>query len=429
MRNFKETFLLIFLTLLTSFHISARSYDPDELAMPNLMAGEYIADPENLLSTSTRSQVNHLLNNVRAQTTAEVGVAIVPDLGDMDIEEYSNKLYDLWKIGKADNSNGVLLIISPGSRQARIQTGYGTEGVIPDAVADRIMRHQIIPAMRNGDLDAAVSGASEEIARILTDPEYADELKSAQKGYGTQTEGLSAEDKEALKSAFYGLASIIFVAGGITLIFMWRSNRKNPRQKKILSYRNMVWILIALGLLSLGSGLIWSLIGWLIYRKARNTADPCPNCGNTGRRHLTGNEASIYLTPAQQTETRLKSRNHDVWKCDQCGEVTVDSMDNPFSNYTECDKCGTKAMHIVENRTLVHALPNRKGVGERVYRCEHCGNERRERYIINRDVTAAALGAAALGAARHSGRGGGGFGGFGGFGGGSSGGGGASGRW
>ena len=394
------------------------------------MAGQYIADPENLLSPQTRNAVNRQLAAVREQTTAEVGVAIVPDLGDMEVEDFSNRLYDRWKIGKKDKSNGVLLIISPGSRQARIQTGYGTEGVITDADADLIMRHQIIPAMRQGDLDGAVEGAVSDISRMLTDPKYADELRSAQNGYGSG-ELLSETDKQAIKSTLSWLATILFFVGAVVLVYMWKGNRKKPRQQKVIAYRNMLWILLALGVVSFGAGLVWALIAWLLLRKARRTGDPCPNCGNKKRKLLSGIEATQYLTPSQMTETRLHSRNHDVWKCDQCGLTTVDTFDNPSSKYSVCDRCGTKAMHLVGTATLQRPSAIRNGLGERIYRCEHCGHERRDRYTIPSTGPAIAAGAAALGAAsrRRGGGGYGGGGGFGGFGGGFSGGGGASGRW
>lgn len=435
MKKITLRYFFIFLTvaLLGFADAAARSYTPDEMEEPNLMAGQYIADPENMLSPSTRSEVNAILSQVRAQTTAEVGVAIVPDMGDMQVEEFANRLYDRWGVGKADKDNGVLLIISPGSRQARIQTGYGTEGVIPDAVADRIMRHEIIPAMREGDLDGAVRGATAEISRILTDPEYAEELKSAQTGYGQNTEVLSAKDLEDIKNVFSILETIIFFCGAVALIGFWLSARKKPRAQKIASYKSMNWLLVALTVLSVGAGIVWLLIGLLMYRHARRSSDPCPNCGNKKRRLLSGSEENQYLTPAQQTEQRLKSRRHEVWKCDNCGLATVDSSDNPFSKYTVCDRCGTKAMHSVGHRTLRAASTFHDGEGEEVYRCEHCGHENRKWYRINRHASQAALGAAALGAARRAVRGGfggfGGSGGFGGFGGGSSGGGGASGRW
>lgn len=427
MEKIRTIVLLIFLTLVASFDSAARSYEPSEIPEPNLMAGEFIADPGNLLSPSTKSAVNQRLKMVRDQSTSEVGVAIVPDLGDMEVEDFANRLYDRWKVGKADKDNGVLLIISPESRQARIQTGYGAEGVLPDAVVDGIMRHQIIPNMRNGDLDAAVTESTAEIARVLTDPKNADELRSSQTGYGSGDDLLTPSEKEALKSTFSVLCVIVFIVGGVVLGLIWYNNRKKPRQQKVLSYRNMFWILIVLGVASLGLGLVWALIGWFLLRKARNTSDACPNCGNSRMKHLTGLEASQFLTPAQQTEVRLKSRTHDVWKCARCGQTTVDSFDNPFSTYSRCDKCGTKAMHVVRTDTLRHPTTFRGGEGQRVYRCEHCGHERRERFTIPARGRNAAIAGAALGAGRRSG----GFsgGGFGGFGGGISGGGGASGRW
>lgn len=424
----RKGLLLFLLILYSTFGILARSYSPDELQMPNLMAGEFIADPENLLSAGTKSEVNRTLKDVHDRTTAEVGVAIVPDLGDMEVEDFANKLYDYWKVGKKDNNNGVLLIISPESRQARIQTGYGTEGVLPDAVASYIMRHEIVPAMREGDLDGAVTGATSEIAKILTDPEYAEELRSSQSGYGSQ-ELLTPEEKAALKTTVSWLATILFLAGGIALLCVWISGKKKKRREKVTSYRNLLWILVALGVMSFGAGLIWAVISWLLLKKARNTSDPCPNCGNPKMKHLSGMEAIQHLTPAQQTEKRLRSREHEVWRCQRCGQTTVDTYDNPFSKYTVCDRCGTKAMHSIGSRTVRQPNTFQNGIGEHVSRCEHCGNEYHQRYTIPSRASTAAAGAVILGAGRRRGGFGGGGGGFGGFGGGMSGGGGASGRW
>ncbi len=156
-----------------------RDYEPEDIENPNIRNRyEYVADPEGMLSAQARNQVNERLQQIREATTAEVAVAVVPSIGDYSIEDFSEKVFTRWGLGKKDNDNGVLLLISPDSRKVRIQTGYGTEGVLPDIVCGKIIREAVIPNMQNDCLDCAVEDATLMISKIMTDPEYADELRS-----------------------------------------------------------------------------------------------------------------------------------------------------------------------------------------------------------------------------------------------------------
>lgn len=167
------------------FLAAAKDYSPDEIVNPNVAdRREFVADPGSLLGAGTKSRVNSVLTDLRKQTSAEVAVAVVPSIGDVPIEDFSERLFTQWGLGKSDKDNGVLIVIALDQKRARIQTGYGVEGVLPDISAKKIINRSIIPYMREGDLDDAVEASVRDVARVLSDPVAAEELKSSKKRCG-----------------------------------------------------------------------------------------------------------------------------------------------------------------------------------------------------------------------------------------------------
>lgn len=93
-----------------------------------------------------------------AQTTnsAEIAVVTIESLSGEPIEDVALQIFDSWKIGKASSDSGVLLLLALQDREVRIQTGYGIEGAVPDAVAGRIIRDTMTPLLREGKYAEAV---------------------------------------------------------------------------------------------------------------------------------------------------------------------------------------------------------------------------------------------------------------------------------
>ena len=90
---------------------------------------------------------------------------ITPSLEGLEIEEYSMAVAEVWKVGHKGLDNGVILTVAPNERKVRIEVGYGLEGVIPDAIASRIVRDTILPEFRSGDFEAGiVAGTSAVLA-------------------------------------------------------------------------------------------------------------------------------------------------------------------------------------------------------------------------------------------------------------------------
>ncbi|WP_055105760.1 TPM domain-containing protein [Paenibacillus ihumii] len=114
----------------------------------------YVQDFEQLLTTEQTRYLLALGRALEDRTKAQIAVLTVPSLGDEPIEEYALQALRTYKLGDAKLNNGVLLLVSlgdgqPGSRQVRIEVGYGLEGALPDGKTGRILDQVTIPYIVN----------------------------------------------------------------------------------------------------------------------------------------------------------------------------------------------------------------------------------------------------------------------------------------
>lgn len=104
-----------------------------------------------------RQELNALeqtLRNFNDTSSTQIAIVTVPSLHGYAPNDYAQRLAEQWGIGQKGKDNGILLLVKPKSRnekgQVAIAVGYGLEGVVPDAIASRIIRNEIIPEFQNG---------------------------------------------------------------------------------------------------------------------------------------------------------------------------------------------------------------------------------------------------------------------------------------
>ncbi|HEY2986165.1 MAG TPA: YgcG family protein [Candidatus Binatia bacterium] len=145
-----------------------------------------VNDYANLMPPARGQALEQRLEEFENQTGHQLAVLTIPSLQGEDIEGFGIRVAENWKIGKKKFDNGAILIISKDDRKLRIEVGYGLEGVLPDAIANRIIQDIIVPRFRNGDfpggieagVDAMMKGTSGEPL-----PETARKRKSAAGSY------------------------------------------------------------------------------------------------------------------------------------------------------------------------------------------------------------------------------------------------------
>jgi uncharacterized protein len=118
--------------------------------------GVWVHDEAHILSSQTKAMLESILQAERDSTSNQIAILIVPTLNGESIEDFSLRVAEKWQPGKKEKDNGVLLLISKDDRLMRIETGYGLEGALTDAIASRIIRNEIAPRFRTGDYDGGV---------------------------------------------------------------------------------------------------------------------------------------------------------------------------------------------------------------------------------------------------------------------------------
>ena len=148
----KSLFLLIFFLLCLPF--SAYSLD-----VPKLQS--YVNDYAGMISPSVRSKMEGELRAFEQSDSTQIVILTVPSLEGENIEEFSIRVAEAWKIGQQQKDNGILLIVSKQERKIRIEVGRGLEGKLTDLMAGRIIDQVIKPRFKQGDFNAGfITGAS-----------------------------------------------------------------------------------------------------------------------------------------------------------------------------------------------------------------------------------------------------------------------------
>jgi len=99
-------------------------------------------------------------------TSSQIAVVTVPNMGGDDIANYAQQLYESWGIGQRGKNNGILVLVAKEEHTARIQTGYGLEGAVPDAIAKRIITNTLVPAFRQNQYYAGLDRATDQLIAL-----------------------------------------------------------------------------------------------------------------------------------------------------------------------------------------------------------------------------------------------------------------------
>ena len=125
---------------------------------------DYVLDEAGVLDPTQRALLTHDLKRFERETSNQLLVAVIPEVPEGYVmEDFTQRTFDAWKVGRKDKDNGMVLFVFPGSRQLRIEVGYGLEGAVPDALANRIITDDIVPWFRSGDIGGGILNGANAI--------------------------------------------------------------------------------------------------------------------------------------------------------------------------------------------------------------------------------------------------------------------------
>jgi uncharacterized protein len=122
-----------------------------------------VYDEAGLLSSSERTRLSQKLTAYTDTTSTAIVVAIIRSLNGAPISDYAVELGRAWGVGQEGADNGVVVLVSSGDRKVFIATGYGLEGAIPDAIANRIVENILTPAFRQQQFYAGLDRGTDAL--------------------------------------------------------------------------------------------------------------------------------------------------------------------------------------------------------------------------------------------------------------------------
>lgn len=136
-----------------------------EVAIPPLQAR--VTDLTGTLNQQQKTALEARLAQFEAKKGAQIGILVLPSTKPEEIEQFAVRVQEAWQLGRAGVDDGVLLVVAKDDRAVRIEVGYGLEGVLPDAIAKRIIEDDIIPRFRNGDFYAGIDAGLTRVMGVI----------------------------------------------------------------------------------------------------------------------------------------------------------------------------------------------------------------------------------------------------------------------
>lgn len=167
MRKILCIILLVFAPILA---IGAEDKAYSIESVPNVYAQDrrlHVSDPNGLLMQETQAEINRMLTLLEDSTGIQSMVVMLPSIGQDDIFDFAHNLFRHWGIGNKESNNGMLIVYVADQRKIRFTTGYGLEGILPDAMCKRIQSRYMIPHFREGNTDLGMLEGTKAVVGVL----------------------------------------------------------------------------------------------------------------------------------------------------------------------------------------------------------------------------------------------------------------------
>ncbi|QDI04536.1 YgcG family protein [Xanthomonas cerealis pv. cerealis] len=126
-----------------------------------------VVDTTGTLQPTQRLALEQQAVQLQQRKGSQLQVLVVASTAPETIEQYTQRVFDTWKIGRKGVDDGVLLVVAKDDRRVRIQPGYGLEGAIPDATANRIIQEYLAPRFRAGDYSGGIAEATAMLVKLI----------------------------------------------------------------------------------------------------------------------------------------------------------------------------------------------------------------------------------------------------------------------
>jgi len=149
-----------------------------------------VNDFAGVLDKSKSSQLETALVQFARETSTQIVVVTVADLDGYDPGDYAVRLAEKWGVGQKGKDNGIVVLLKPkvgnSKGQVFIATGYGLEGVLPDAIVNgAIIDNEMIPRFKQDDYFGGLVAGIKVMMEITRGEYTAENYQQSVKGEGS----------------------------------------------------------------------------------------------------------------------------------------------------------------------------------------------------------------------------------------------------
>jgi uncharacterized protein len=148
------------------------------LKVPKLIG--HVNDYGNVLSSSEENRLENYLASFEAASTVQIALLTIKSLQGENLEDYSMRVADAWKLGNKEKDNGVLLLISMQDKKLRLEVGYGLESSLTDAKSGYIIRNYIVPGFKSGSYYNGIAAGMDAVTGVISDQQEITDEQIAQ---------------------------------------------------------------------------------------------------------------------------------------------------------------------------------------------------------------------------------------------------------
>ena len=208
----KRIFVLFVALLSIVATVSAGRYSVQQIVNVQLKDGSrYTSNPDNILSAEAVAAIDRACDSLHSAGKAQIAVVAVEDIEGDDLFTFAHELFSSWGVGGKKSDNGLGIILVTERREIRFVTGYGLEGILPDALCRRIQQRYMFEHLAAGDYSAGmVSGVAALASVISSDGEVDME--------GEMTD----EELLGFMVIFFGLMLVVIA---ISMYALWQSKK------------------------------------------------------------------------------------------------------------------------------------------------------------------------------------------------------------
>lgn len=125
-----------------------------------------VNDFAGILDSNAQTLLQTRLRGAARQTGADIVLVTVKSLDGQTIDAYAHELFEAWRIGGA-NGNGVLVVVSPSAQRIRILAGRTLQPILPDTLADQVVRTVFVPSFERGDYRNGLLRGMQRVVAIV----------------------------------------------------------------------------------------------------------------------------------------------------------------------------------------------------------------------------------------------------------------------